>query len=94
MKNILFTYICPDCEVEIEASYFPSRPAPPCSNPSSPAFSDSGDPEEVEISETCPGCGAVLDIDEVAEVGREAYMDAVEDYDESDDFDPKDIDKE
>lgn len=25
------------------------RPAPPCSNPDSPLFSDSGDPDEVEL---------------------------------------------
>ena len=28
--------------------YSPERPAPPCSNPSSPAYSDPGDDEEIE----------------------------------------------
>lgn len=33
----------------VTADYSPGRPAPPCSNPDSPAFSDSGDPSECEF---------------------------------------------
>lgn len=33
----------------VEGYFWPSRPAPVCSNPNSPAFSNDGDPAEVEI---------------------------------------------
>lgn len=34
------------------------RPAPPCSNPSAPAYSDPGDPPSVTIyPDQCPECG-------------------------------------
>ncbi|HLE57238.1 MAG TPA: hypothetical protein VJB15_09155 [Rhodothermia bacterium] len=35
--------------LEVTAYVFPGRPAPACSNPDSPAFSDAGDPPEVDI---------------------------------------------
>ncbi len=39
-----------DIRVAIEADYSPERPAPFCQNPSDPRYSDSGDPEEIEIT--------------------------------------------
>lgn len=33
-------------DLEVEADFRPGRPAPPCSNPDDPAFSDTGDPAE------------------------------------------------
>jgi hypothetical protein len=39
-----------DTGVEVRVTRFdPGRPAPACSNPDSPAFSDPGDPEEIEF---------------------------------------------
>ena len=38
-------------EIEMEGSFKPARPAPRCSNPDDPRFSDDGDPAEVEIIE-------------------------------------------
>lgn len=35
--------------LHVKATGTPGRPAPPCSNPSSPAFSDPGDPPDVDI---------------------------------------------
>jgi hypothetical protein len=35
-------------DVEIECVFIPGRPAPPCQDPSSPAFSDCGDSEEID----------------------------------------------
>lgn len=35
--------------LQVDVKYLPGRPAPACSNPDSPAFSDSGDPDELEI---------------------------------------------
>ena len=35
-------------EVEVEAVVNPGYPPPPCQDPSSPAFSDCGDPGDVE----------------------------------------------
>jgi hypothetical protein len=35
-------------DVEVECVFTPGRPAPACQNPSSPAFSDCGDPEEID----------------------------------------------
>lgn len=58
MKNswikleIKFDYEISDGEesrILADVNYLPERPAPPCSNPDSPAFSDSGDPDELEI---------------------------------------------
>ena len=46
-----------DTDVTITAEYRASRPAPACSNPDSPAFSDSGDPEEIEVLEIQDDCG-------------------------------------
>lgn len=37
-----------EIELTWTARVTPSRPPPPCSNPDSPAFSDSGDPAEVD----------------------------------------------
>lgn len=51
-----------DIEATIEGSYAPERPAPPCSNPSSPAYSDPGDPEEIEILEAREPNGLVLEL--------------------------------
>ena len=36
-------------DIDVEYTHTPERPAPPCCNPDSPAFSDPGDPEEFEI---------------------------------------------
>jgi len=47
---------CPACGKTIQVKYTPPRSAPPCSNPDSSAFSDSGDPSEVELPESCPHC--------------------------------------
>ena len=41
-----------DRECLVRVRYTAGRPAPPCSNPDSPAFSDSGDPPELEILST------------------------------------------
>jgi len=39
----------PEIEVEVDVTHYtPYRPAPYCSNPDSPKFSDSGDDEELE----------------------------------------------
>jgi len=37
--------------IEICASYTPKRPAPACSNPDHPNYSDPGDGEEIEIGD-------------------------------------------
>lgn len=46
---------CPRCAGWNEYLITPPRPAPPCSNPNSPAFSDSGDTGNVELIDGC-GC--------------------------------------
>lgn len=39
-----------DLEIIVDViDYTPARPAPSCSNPSDPAYSDSGDPEEIDF---------------------------------------------
>ena len=48
MKKGTDTYFDIPLEVKV-TGYKPSRPAPACSNPSSPKFSDSGDDCEYEI---------------------------------------------
>lgn len=38
-----------EIELQCECNFTPDRPAPFCSNPDSAAFSDSGDPGELEV---------------------------------------------
>ena len=40
-----------ELEVEVDVDYTPERPAPACQNHDSPAFSDSGDDEAIEITD-------------------------------------------
>lgn len=47
--NIALDFTIDNVQLEIDIYYEPERPAPPCSNPSSPNFSDSGDSEYIEI---------------------------------------------
>lgn len=54
------TYICPNCDEEVEVLAKPERPAPACSNHDSPAFSDSGDCGDIEYPDSCPFCGEDL----------------------------------
>jgi hypothetical protein len=51
--------ICTECgEAITEHCYFEQgRPAPYCSNPDSPAYSDPGDPGCAEVPAACPLCG-------------------------------------
>lgn len=37
-------------EVELYGTFNPGRPAPRCSNPNDARFSDTGEPDEVEVS--------------------------------------------
>lgn len=49
MKPIGTLEHCLEMSIEVDIiSYTPERPAPPCNNPDSPRFSDSGDAEECE----------------------------------------------
>ncbi len=44
-------------ELVVEVAYSPGRPAPYCSNPDSPRFSDPGDPPSLEIKNiSIDGC--------------------------------------
>ena len=50
--TVSLTYETDDGEergIEATVIYTPARPAPRCSDPDSPAFSDPGDPAEMEI---------------------------------------------
>lgn len=47
-----------DCgEFKVQADYTPERPAPFCNNHDSPAFSDPGDPMDLEIIEVLTPTG-------------------------------------
>lgn len=37
-------------KIEVELDYIPGRPAPACSNPSDPRFSDPGDDPELQVT--------------------------------------------
>ena len=66
-----FTYACPACGCGHDATVTPERPAPPCSNPSSPLYSDDGDPGGVECEDTCQNCGEKIDQESVYAAGLE-----------------------
>ena len=86
MKSANYTYTC-ECEKEIDFQVSPGRPAPPCSNHDSPAFSDSGDPAEIEGPDICPNCGVDLDLDSICDEALEKidWSDCAGDYREDDD---------
>ena len=66
-----FTYTCPNCECKTTFSFQPGRPAPPCSNHDSPAFSDTGDDEEMWCDEDdCPQCGEPITDDQLSLQGN------------------------
>jgi hypothetical protein len=53
------TFACPHCNSEHEFEVDLPRPAPLCSNPNSPAFSDDGDAGGItDGPEKCCHCGA------------------------------------
>ena len=54
-------YPCPSCSATVDVQYEPGRPAPYCQNPSSPAYSDPGDPGDLDMPEVCPACTEPLD---------------------------------
>jgi len=44
--------------------YTPPRPAPHCSDPDHPSYSDPGDPEDLDVLELhCADCGSKLDLE-------------------------------
>lgn len=61
------THTCKNelCEHEFDIEYEPARPAPICSNPSDPRFSDSGNGVEIDGPEECPQCGHEVNIDKL-----------------------------
>jgi hypothetical protein len=71
-----YTYVCPECGHENEGDFTPGRPAPVCSNPSSPAFSDPGDGAEWDGPENCDKCGEEIDMDKVIEKAEASIIDA------------------
>ncbi len=84
MITLSVNFTCPVCHTTHAFEVTPARPAPACSNPNSPAFSDSGDPAEVNGPDCCEQCGLEF----------ENYWDAIEQkaYDENpdNDYDPID----
>lgn len=68
-----------DCLLGEDIEFAPDRPAPPCMNPDSPAYSDSGDPGYLEgYPESCPNCGWKVDEDWAYDAAREAFYDKVD----------------
>ena len=73
MKPYKYTTYCVECDEELTYEISFGYPAPPCSNPDSPAYSDPGAPDEVEGPEECPKCGRPVDMDTVIEdAGQQA----------------------
>ena len=74
------TYLWGEIELLLEAECTPGRPAPPCSNHDSPAFSDSGDAaliEDIKIVEM--ESGRVLKYDSLHWKVQGAIFDALYD---------------
>lgn len=68
---MIYTFTCPHCEHEQECKFTPARRAPHCSNPDSPAFADSGDCAELELTDECPACGKEIDYEQALEHAEE-----------------------
>lgn len=82
-----------EIDVVVHYTFSPGRPAPPCSNPSDPRFSDPGDAEDVEVYEVRDMDGVDITdklddatmgyLDEMAgETGRHRMEDVREEYEE------------
>ena len=69
MSPFLFSYPCPSCETEHPCSLSPPTPAPPCQDPSSLAYSDPGDPGDLEGPDRCVNCDEVFDQDDLYDEG-------------------------
>ena len=54
------SFICPECDEEIEFRFKPERPAPACSDHDDPRFSDCGDDFDMEYPDECPNCNEPL----------------------------------
>jgi hypothetical protein len=88
-KTYSYTWKCPECQCEVVCEFDPGRQAPACSNPDSPAFSDSGDPAELDIPhESCPDCGEVIDYDKALDHAIET-VEPDDDYPEREDFEER-----
>lgn len=69
---------CPHCMVALPYDVTLGRPAPPSSDHDSPAFSDDGDPPEVDGPDICPECKEELNMDDISDTAIELAMDAAE----------------
>lgn len=80
-----YTHTCETCEEEVSFSISPDRPAPYCLNHDSPAFSDPGDPAEIEGPEECPKCKTEFDLDKILDTAIESIDWFNDDYPERED---------
>jgi hypothetical protein len=87
-----FSYECPNCGFENQGDFTPARPAPNCSNPSSPAFSDSGDDAEWDGEEECVNCGEAIDMERLLEKAGES-IELESDQPEDDDRSEREAEK-
>lgn len=88
MNTLSVNFPCPVCKTEHTFQVTPARQAPACSNPNSPAFSDSGDPAEVNGPDECENCQHNFEEDWEA-IEEKAYDEYLPDYDplENEDYD-------
>jgi len=68
--NLTIKLAIGDDVFRVEGSFTPGRPAPTCSNPSSPRYSDPGDPAEFEPEVAYRVDGGNVTIDEMARLYR------------------------
>jgi len=71
-----YTYTCPNCNSELEYEFKPGYAAPFCQNHDSPAFSDPGEPDDVEGPDVCGCCDHDIDMDRVIELASEKFADS------------------
>lgn len=70
---------------KVTGEFTPGRPPPPCSNPDSPAFSDSGDPPEANIQSVVDvATNESFDLDALTDDESEDLMEAFIDRAEND----------
>ena len=69
--KLTYHFDCANCGEPHAFDFTPSRPAPPCSNHDSPAFSDSGDPADIDGPEKCNQCGEEFDFEGIVELAEQ-----------------------
>lgn len=79
MAYLEVKYYCPECDENGKETWIPDcevefgYPAPPCSNPDSPLFSDPGCATDIGCPDKCQVCGHPVDPEQVYQAALDQH---------------------